>query len=158
MVYKALDIARYIINYSNKMNYGVSNLKLQKLLYFVQADFLANTEEKEPCFIEEIEAWGFGPVVPCVYHEFKQYAANNIPSVTEYFERGDSWKIVKKHFNSETISISVRERINNIIDGFSEYSANALVAITHNQAPWKKVYKAGFNNVISKNSIREYFE
>ena len=35
MAYKVLDVARYIINYSNKMEYGISNLKLQKLLYFV---------------------------------------------------------------------------------------------------------------------------
>ena len=35
MVYKALDVARYIINYSNKQEYSISNLKLQKILYGV---------------------------------------------------------------------------------------------------------------------------
>ena len=79
MTYKVLDIARYIINYSNEQQYGISNLKLQKLLYFVQAEFLAFTEKKQPCFQEEIEAWGFGPVVPGVYKEFRQYGSSNSP-------------------------------------------------------------------------------
>ena len=34
-----LDVCRYIINYSNKKDYGISNLKLQKILYFIQAFF-----------------------------------------------------------------------------------------------------------------------
>ena len=42
-MYNALDVSRYIINYSNDKNYGISNLKLQKILYFVQAYFLTST-------------------------------------------------------------------------------------------------------------------
>ena len=38
-LYNVLDISRYIINYSNQQGYGISNLKLQKILYFVQAYF-----------------------------------------------------------------------------------------------------------------------
>lgn len=48
MNYDVLDISRYIISYSNKMDYGISNLKLQKVLYFVQAYFLIQTGH--PCF------------------------------------------------------------------------------------------------------------
>lgn len=40
MTYNVLDICRHIINYSDEKDYGVSNLKLQKLLYFVQAYFM----------------------------------------------------------------------------------------------------------------------
>ena len=48
----ACDISRYIINYSNKKDYGISNLKLQKILYFVQAYFLI-TEPYTACFNEK---------------------------------------------------------------------------------------------------------
>lgn len=54
-----MDVARFIINYSNERDYSISNLKLQKLLYFVQAYYLTSTEEHEPCFKEDIEAWDF---------------------------------------------------------------------------------------------------
>lgn len=40
MSYKVLDVCRHVINYSNEHDYGISNLKLQKVLYFIQAYFL----------------------------------------------------------------------------------------------------------------------
>lgn len=52
-MYGVLDVCRYIINYSNRKDYGVSNLKLQKLLYFIQAYFLINSSENKPCFSEK---------------------------------------------------------------------------------------------------------
>ncbi len=67
-MYSAIDVARYIIWYCKRRRYSISNLKLQKILYFVQANFLVSIGT--PCFEEEIEAWDFGPVVPEVYHEF----------------------------------------------------------------------------------------
>jgi len=48
--------------------------------------------------------------------------------------------------------------INAITDNMSKYSATRLVEITHNQAPWKKVYKPYMNNIISTDSIKECFE
>jgi len=158
MSYKVLDVARYIINYSNKKEYGVSNLKLQKLLYFVQAEFLAFTEEKSPCFFEEIEAWGFGPVVPEVYREFKQYGSSNIPSVEKYYVVTEDWQVLEKRYDMECILVKDREVINQIVDGFCDYSATALVTITHGQTPWQDAYQEGMNNIITKESIREYFE
>lgn len=158
MAYKVLDVARYIINYSNEMEYGISNLKLQKLLYFVQADFLAFTESKQPCFLEEIEAWDFGPVVREAYQEYKQYGGMNIPSISEYYEVTDDWEVKKKRYDENIICINDRQIINQIVDGFSDYSAAALVTITHQQKPWSDVYEEGMNNVITKKSIREYFQ
>ena len=158
MAYKVLDVARYIINYSNKMEYGISNLKLQKLLYFVQAEFLAFTERKQPCFIEEIEAWGLGPVVPEVYQEFKQYGSSNIPTIIKYYEVNDNWEIVEKKYNQNCIEPQDRETINQTVDGFADYSATALVNITHNQDPWNEAYEEGMNRIISKKAIKEYFE
>ena len=57
-IYNALDIARYIINYSIDNSYPVSNLKLQKLLYYVQANFLVNKNKQ--CFYQEILNWDYG--------------------------------------------------------------------------------------------------
>ena len=82
MLYDVLDISRHIINYSDEKDYGVSNLKLQKLLYFVQGNFLRVL--KRACFYEEIEAWKYGPVIPEVYSEFKMFGSNDIPRITHY--------------------------------------------------------------------------
>ena len=66
--YRVDTIANYVIRYSNKHNLDVSNLKLQKILYFIQAQFLVNHDR--PCFGAKIEAWSFGPVVPTIYNEY----------------------------------------------------------------------------------------
>ena len=40
MSYDVLEVCRHVINYSNEKEYGISNLKLQKVLYFIQSYFL----------------------------------------------------------------------------------------------------------------------
>lgn len=156
----ALDVARYIINYSNEKNYSISNLKLQKLLYFVQAYYLAFTPSHEPCFSEEIEAWDFGPVVPSVYREFKSFGGGDIPPVTSYYNlksENNFWSIQEVPYDTNCISKRDKDLINDIVDKFSAYSASELVKITHNQAPWKKVYVPQRNAIITKDAIRGYF-
>lgn len=58
MIYDVLDVCRHIINYSEKEDYGVSNLKLQKLLYFVQAYFMLEKKDHAPKnFTPQYEYW-----------------------------------------------------------------------------------------------------
>lgn len=155
-----LDVARYIINYCNKKNYGISNLRLQKLLYFVQAYYLAFTDSHEPCFSEAIEAWDFGPVVPEVYHNFKCYGSGSIPTIESYFEFDDDeiWSVKRIGFDEDVIPKADKEIINEVVDRFSDFSTTALVNLTHNQRPWKNAYSQSRNKEISKQSIKEYFE
>lgn len=154
---KVLDVSRYVINYSNKKNYGVSNLKLQKLLYFIQVYFIKDINE--PCFEEAIEAWDFGPVVPEVYQEFKQFGSTDIPSVYSYYEfdYDNPWESKKKNFDEDCIKKKDRRIINLVIDKLADYSATDLVRITHNQRPWIDAYKSYSNNEITIKSIEEYF-
>lgn len=158
MPYKVMDIARYIINYCNEKGYGISNLKLQKMLYFVQSDFLVNTFSQEPCFKERIEAWDFGPVVPDVYHEYKKYGAANIPSIKEYMDFSDGiWNGRKVKFNKDIISYEDQKRINMIADTCAQYTATQLVEITHNQTPWQNAYQQCRNDEIRPEAIKDYF-
>lgn len=157
MAYKVLDVSRFIINYCNENGYEISNLKLQKLLYFIQADYLSD-ELGEPCFYEDIQAWNFGPVVPEVYQAFKLYGSGHIPKIDSYMEIDlENWEIVRKEYNENLIEKCDRKRISSILDELSGYSATTLVNISHHQRPWMDAYKNGQNSVIDKESIREYF-
>lgn len=153
-----LDVARYIINYSNERNYGISNLKLQKLLYFVQAFFLVCTNGQQICFNERIEAWDFGPVVPDVYHEFKRYGSGDIPPIETYLEISSNYSsFYWTPFDENIISRDDRRIIADVVDNFKDYSATALVTLTHNQDPWIQAYHPGENNEITVESMRGYF-
>lgn len=156
-MYSVLDVCRYVINYSNDKDYGISNLKLQKVLYFIQAYFLISTPEQ--CFRERIEAWDFGPVVPEAYREYKQFGSSNIPNVSYYVEMNfdDFWKSKVKKYRSEVILDGDKKRIEAVVDRFSDHSATDLVEITHNQAPWMDAYVPNRNNEITPQAIKEYF-
>lgn len=141
-MYKALDVAKFIIDKCNEKNMAIGNLKLQKVLYFVQAEFLV--VKNTPCFVEEIEAWDFGPVIPEVYQEYKVYGGSIIP--------------IFKNSNFAFISKYDQELIDGIIDECAKYSTSVLANIIHRQSPWREAYYRIDDNVISKQSIKEYFD
>jgi len=153
---QVMDVARYIINYSNRMEYGISNLKLQKLLYFVQAYFLLR--RGGTCFSEPIEAWDFGPVVSVVYHEFKRFGNGDIPAVRSYLDISDDLtSIIQKKYDQDVIPARDRALIEEVVDNFRDFSATALVTLTHNQDPWIDAYKQGENRKIEPQAIERYF-
>lgn len=141
-MYSALLIAKYIIRRCAERGNSISNLKLQKILYFVQAEFLVDLGTC--CFPDTIEAWDFGPVVPVVYRAYRIYGSANIPAETSSGLR--------------SIRREDMDRINGIVDECCEYSASQLVEITHNQSPWRDAYHGrGVNNEITPDSIKAFF-
>lgn len=159
-MYDVLDVCRYVINYCNDKNYDISNLKLQKLLYFIQAYFLISDEGK-PCFKESIEAWTFGPVVPEAYREYKICGYSNIPRIhrcTEVSSTHGNFHVYSKPYDPEVLSPKSREMIDDVIENFKQYTAPDLVNLTHLQKPWRDAYAQGKNTVISNQSIKDYFD
>lgn len=139
-MYMVQNIAEYVIWYSEKQDLGISNLKLQKILYFIQAYFLICSGK--PCFCEKVEAWDFGPVIPDVYRIYKQYGGTDIPRIPE---------------KEPCLAQSDKERINKVVDKFADYSAADLTEITQKQLPWMEVYAPKKNNEISTVSMKQYF-
>ena len=154
-MYDALTIARYIINYSNKQGYGVTNLKLQKLLYFVQAAFLKIYENA--CFKEDMQAWDMGPVVPGVYHEFKRYGNRNIPTITEYAGIGYEFSGKKTVYDDSVIAKDHKEVIEFIVELFKNHDASTLVEITHRQKAWRNAYVQWKNNPLDLADLKDVF-
>lgn len=159
MSYNILNVCRHIINYSNKQDYGISNLKLQKVLYFIQAYFLIEKENHTPCFDEKIEAWDFGPVVPKAYYEYKQCGSGDIPTVKSFIvlDEDNIWNSKRVKFEDTAISDTDKSLIDKVVDKFADYSATDLVSLTHRQSPWIDAYAPYQDNEITVEAIRGYF-
>lgn len=159
MTYNVLDICRHIINYSDEKDYGVSNLKLQKLLYFVQAYFMLEKKDHTPCFHEKIEAWDFGPVVPEAYQELAKYGSCDIPLIESYMviDRDNIWNSYRVQYHDDIIDEDDKKLIDRVIDRFADYTATDLVSLTLCQRPWMDTYVEGQNNEITTDAIRRYF-
>ena len=140
-MYSVYDVAEYIIWRETKQKRPVSNLRLQKLLYFVQAYFLCTMAQ--PCFDSVIEAWDFGPVVPEIYHEYKIYGSSCIPA-PQIFDL--------HHFRSDDLA-----RIDTMLDQCASQTTNRLVTITHAQDPWRDAYQNPFGNRITNDAIIRYY-
>lgn len=141
-MYSVINVAEHIIMYYNRMNKTISNLKLQKILYFVQAEFLVSKDE--PCFEERIEAWDFEPVIPEVYHKYKVFGGASIPHV-------------EKEYVSP-FKPNDQELIEGIVKECAKYSASTLVEITHRQTPWQEVYSPHCIGIITNESIKRFFK
>ena len=138
-MYSVLDVARYVVARSNRAG-TISNLKLQKVLYFIQAEFLV--VQNMPCFAEQIEVWDFGPVVPVAYYRYRIYGGAAIPLLQDNsfcpFNRKD------------------KKLADGVIDECVKYSAAGLTDIVHRQTPWREAYCR--RGVITNESLKEFFK
>ena len=143
----AIDVAKNIINiYNAKVdelanNYDIvpeyiTNLKLQKLLYFVQAICLMIFGEK--AFPEKILAWSYGPVVNEVYQQYKQNHASKINSES----------------NVKNISSGLYKIIEEVINSYGLFEANRLIDLTHEEEP---CLNTEINKEIGIDLIKNYF-
>lgn len=65
------DIAKYFLWLANETGSFISNLKLQKLVYYAQAWHIALRDA--PLFPEDFQAWIHGPVIPSLYQKYKHF-------------------------------------------------------------------------------------
>lgn len=144
--YDARDIARWFVAWAADFDEGaVTNLKLQKLLYYAQGTALATWGR--PLFSQPVEAWMHGPVVCDVYHEYKSFGTNGIELDPD--DEMD-WSITDAETNDLLASVWRT---------YGGYSAWRLREMTHAEDPWKSTYHEGErSSVIDLAVIREYFE
>ncbi|CAC5345962.1 MULTISPECIES: Panacea domain-containing protein [Planktothrix] len=120
----SLNIARYFIvkAYQDGIEAEMTNMKVQKLLYYAQSLYLALYDQ--PLFEEEIQDWRYGPVCPPAYQYYSEFEANQlpIPDAEIILEIPDDQKSV----------------LEEVWDYFGGYHAYRLSGMTHLEFPWKK--------------------
>ncbi|MFH1011313.1 MAG: type II toxin-antitoxin system antitoxin SocA domain-containing protein [bacterium] len=113
-------VADFLISFSSKHGDPLTNLKLQKLVYYAQAWHLALYDK--PLFRDPIEAWTHGPVVRSVYNRFKVYGPNPIDCVVD----------------EPDIPNNLKEHMKEILNAYGHLSAFQLEQIAHSELPWRK--------------------
>ena len=154
-MHKVMDVACEIVKLANRNNIPISNLKLQKILYFVQG--YSFCVFNQPFFREDMEAWDFGPVVPIVYTNYQKYGANFLPDIRTYYDDSDS-KFPIVAFNPYDFKTGENDFLIVVIKKLELYSITELSEIVRKQEPWKKAYSKNLNVIITKESIRKYFK
>lgn len=137
------NVARWFLSRNRARNMGfeedfISNLKLQKLLYYAQGIYLALYDE--PLFDDSIVAWQYGPVVETVYQEYKMNGADGI-----------------KEFKNPEENFTEHEEatLQFVQEAFGQFTAWKLTDMTHEETPWRETPR---NEIIAKDKIKAYFE
>lgn len=133
------DVANTFIHIGANAPVPITNMKLQKLLYYAQGWYLATTNKE--LFTADFERWSHGPVCPEIYQEFRQYGANviNTPS--------NKGKILTQGEEFEFI--------NAIWNMYGHLDGVELSIQTHKEDPWLFANKF---EIIKKEALKAYFK
>lgn len=139
-MFSAHDIAIFIINWCVDHDVPITNLKLQKLLYFVQGEYSKMTGKR--LISDDFYAWQLGPVVPDVYSEYSIFSSLSIPKQSQ-----------DNIFDSEIIRL-----LDTILRKYAVSPTWSLVELSHQQDPWKYHHGIfGDKALIPYKSIEDYF-
>lgn len=119
------DVVDYIIGQFADEEGSLSILKLQKLLYYVQAWHLAF--DRGPLFAGKFQAWIHGPVNREVYDRFKD--SHSLFSTV-------SRQSIHMNFDANALPVEARGHIDEILEAYGQFSGVQLENITHEEDPW----------------------
>lgn len=135
-----------------------TQLKLQKLAYYVDAWHLAYFEQ--PIIEEDFEAWIHGPVLRSVWNYFK--AAGSVSLFQKFYIKDDVSDKFIQSFETE-ISQDQKEMIDNVLDEYGDKSAYYLETLSHSEKPWIEARGTCANsercaNAISKDTMKRFYQ
>ncbi|MBB1341443.1 SocA family protein [Pseudoalteromonas sp. SR45-6] len=114
----ANQVADFFLAFAKEHGDYISQLKLQKMVYYADAWFLVNNGKA--LINEDFEAWVHGPVVRSLYHRFKEYRSNPI----------------LEDVNFPELDGTHTEHLIDIYDVFGKFSGYQLEQMTHDEQPW----------------------
>ena len=140
----AKQIADAVLHISRENRSEITNLKLQKLLYYAQAWHLAFCDD--PLFDDPIEAWVHGPVVPEIFRTYRHLKWSPIPNVGRPIE-----------------SVDIAEHLRDVWKVYGGFNATKLERLTHKEDPWKNARRGlapdvPSRNIISTRSMKTYYQ
>ncbi len=112
-------VADYFIRFSREVGDPITNLKLQKLVYYAQAWHLALKGER--LMPAQFEAWVHGPVCVPLYQRFRRY----------------SWNPISESVAAPELPAEVEKHLREVMEVYGGMSAWDLERLTHAEEPWR---------------------
>lgn len=141
----ANKVADFIIRFCHEHGDLITNLHLQKLLYYAQAWYLAWHEK--PLFDEDFQAWISGPVQPELYDRFKHYR----------------WEPINEHPEEVELPREIEEHLLEVMEAYGQYNSLYLERLSQEEDPWRKARRGTpidehSTALISKKSMLKYYQ
>lgn len=119
------DVVDYVIVKLDGGDVPLTLLKLQKILFYVQAWHLGFG--KGPLFRGPFQAWIHGPVNREIYDRFKD---------THSLYASVTCEDILNKLAAESLSEHVRVHIDEVLEAYGDLSGTQLEVMTHGEKPW----------------------
>ena len=159
MPYSSMKISSFFLELAQEKQEDLTPLKLQKLLYFAHGWHLVLDDKGEPLLDEVIEAWRYGPVVPSIYHKFKDF--RDEPINIDAYTRDSFYSI--PNLSDDEIAI-LDPFLRKIWEIYAPHPALHLSNLTHlSGAPWRDLYDKYKSDIpkgkkIKNNDMKRHFQ
>jgi uncharacterized phage-associated protein len=160
MPYKAKSVANAFLTLANRDGRPIDPMKLQKLMYYANGYFIAENEGN-PLINEYFEAWDYGPVVPTVYYEFREYKERPIRRFAYTWDRKLGRTVIAPQPVNDVPAESV---IAWVWENYGDFSGLDLSAMTHKEGtPWSDARRRAANSGMRNERLelqetKRYFE
>lgn len=155
----ALAVANYFVELAHKNNKVLTLLGLVKRVYIAHGFSLAIFHKSllDPRF-DRVEAWKYGPVIPSVYHSFKQFKSNPITEKTVVMTWNED-KCVPEFYTPELKDKEAKAIVDMVWKRYSKMSDSEMVSLTHRKGtPWEVCYIQGENQYIPDEITECYYK
>lgn len=136
------EVANAILKIAETEGFQLTNMSLNKIVYFAHAWSLAI--HHKPLVDSSFEAWQYGPVHPQLYRQLKRFGDQTIT--------GRLTRINLEDGSDIEFDVNLDKHDENLIRKitlfYGNYSASRLVQISHERgAPWDQVWSGSENGV-----------
>lgn len=155
----ALAVANYFIELAQKENKPIHLLGLVKRVYIAHGFSLALNHKGliNPRF-DRVEAWRYGPVIPSVYHTFKQYKAQPITDLASNMTWNEDKK-QPKWFTPRLTDKEDKKVVEMVWKRYAGFQDSELISLTHKKGtPWFLCYIEGENVPIPDELTAVYYK
>jgi len=143
MAHDPKAVANFFLDCAKEDGETLTPMKLVKMVYLAHGWTLGLTSE--PLIKENAEAWKYGPVIPSLYHDFKEFGNHSIDRYARWPEwQGDEVVLQSPKLQHDSAPISILKKVWNV---YKRYTARQLSDMTHREGtPWHKTwYQLGGN-------------
>ncbi len=148
----AIELSQYILAKLGTM----SHLKLQKLIYYVEAYHLAYFEES--IIDEGFQAWVHGPVVREVWDNYKNLDSPLFDKISlSSDEKKEIVQLVERRLSEDQLSL-----IGDVFEALGSTTAYDLERLTHQEEPWREARQGlpideNCTKTISRETMRRFY-
>lgn len=136
-MYEARKICNFLLSRYDAKRFELTNLRINKLLFFIQSDSLGN--RPGGLIRNHFEAWQFGPVIRPVYDAFKTFGESWISEPANFLDYSSGQNVA---IPFDDIGAVDRDLIEKSFDEYARFTTGQLVALSHEiGGPWDIVYR-----------------